>query len=109
LGLLDGMFESSDESLEKILVSLQNPENVSMQTEIQRPVILTQLETLADWIALEGDLDTANFIRSFVKEYRINMVSFNRQSRQEIVSAVAEGLKEQRSVGSKLASPQPTE
>lgn len=101
--MFDGLFQVDDNSFEKILVSLiADDENIAMKTDIQKPLALTKLEVLADWLELENLPDSAKLIRTFVKSYRINRVSNQRKSRQEVIHALTEGMKEDKSIGEKL-------
>lgn len=104
-----GLFEVDDESFEKILITMLDEENVSMKTEIQRPLRMTQFEILSDLLKSEGLIESANLIDNFAHKYRINMVSNKRKSRQEIIQALTEGLKEERTAGEKLMSPKESE
>jgi DNA-directed RNA polymerase alpha subunit len=91
-----------EQSPMQILNSLQDKENVEMQTEIQQPLNLTRLETLAKWCGDEKATDSKATLLEFVKDYRINMVSFDRKSRKEIITALTESIKEERRLSDKL-------
>jgi hypothetical protein len=91
-----------EQSPMQILNSLQDKENVEMQTEIQQPLNLTRLETLAKWCGDEKAPDSQTTLMTFVNDYRINMVSFDRKSRKEIITALTESIKEERKLSDKL-------
>jgi len=91
-----------EQSPMQILNSLQDKENVEMQTEIQQPLNLTRLETLAKWCGDEKAFDCQTTLNTFVYDYRINMVSFDRKSRKEIITALTESIKEERKLSDKL-------
>ena len=91
-----------EQSPMQILNSLQDKENVEMQTEIQQPLNLTRLETLAKWCGDEKAFDSQATLNTFVYDYRINMVSFDRKSRKEIITALTESIKEERKLTDKL-------
>jgi hypothetical protein len=111
---LDDLFQTSDESFEKILLTMLDEKGISTKTEIHKPLNLTRLETIAQWLRIEATsaspeeaielIACAELIEGFVKKYRINMVSFNRKSRLEVIQALTEGLKEERSLADKLIS-----
>jgi hypothetical protein len=98
-----------EQSPMQILNSLQDKENVEMQTEIQQPLNLTRMETLAEWCHDENAFISENTLLNFVNKFRINMVSFNRQSRKEVISALTESIKEERRLSEKLLSVPTTE
>jgi len=104
-GMFDDLLRTEEESFEKILISLLEEDNVAMKTEIQKPLNLTRLECLAGWLKAEKMKKSAKLIETFVLSYRINMVSNKRQSRKEIIAALTEGLKEERSATEKLTQP----
>jgi hypothetical protein len=93
-----------EQSPMQILNSLQDKENVEMQTEIQQPLNLTRLETLAKWCGDEKAFESQTTLTQFAKDFRVNMVSFNRQSRKEIITALTEALEDERRLSEKLMS-----
>jgi len=101
--MLQGLLSTDEESFEKIVLEMLNPDDVEMKTEVHSPVALTQLEVMAIWYDFEHVPECAKLIRDFCRLYRINMVSFNRQSRKEIKEILTEGLKRERTIGEKLA------
>lgn len=118
---LDGLFQTQDDSLEKILLKMIDEVGVSMKTHIKNPLCLTKLETLAEIFKLESvNLSNGEDVREeakeiheilvlFIKMYRINMVSYDRKSREEITRAI-EGLeRKDRSLADRLMSKEPRE
>lgn len=104
-GILDDLMTYDEESYQKILLSLMaNDENISMKTEIQRPLNLTRLVTFAFWLNMEGEPDAAQAVELFVNKYQVFMVSNQRKSREEIIRALTEAVKEDRTAMEKLAS-----
>jgi len=103
--MLDELIEDSSESYETILLSLMDKSNISMKTEIHRPLALTQLNTVANWLKSEGLVQEANMIYSYIEKYLEYMVSFDRKARTEIIAALTEGLKRQMSLSEKLTRP----
>lgn len=75
---------------------------VSMKTHIKNPLALTKLEILAEAFRLEGAIEIHEILSTFIRMYRINMVSYDRKSREEITRAI-EGLeRKDRSIADKL-------
>lgn len=100
--MLDELIEDSSESYETILLSLMDKSNISMKTEIHRPVALTQLNAIADWLKAEGMLKEAKIIYNYIEKYLEFMVSYDRKARTEVIAALTEGLKRQMSLTEKL-------
>jgi len=94
------------ESLNKILLAMLNDENLELKTEIRNPLAVTQLVLLGKWLKLEGFEDCEKLINAFVLEYRTNMVSNNRMSREEVTTCIAERIKREPTVGEKLVGKQ---
>ena len=90
--------------MQKILVSLMDPNNIKMKTEISLPMPMAQLVILASVLEKEGVPDLPEIMREFVKEYLILQVSHNREGRKEIIAALTEGLKEERKLRDKLTT-----
>jgi len=104
-GLLDELLVDKEESLEKILVALLDDENIEMKTEIQKPLNLTRLKVLSVWLKNHDMTKSAQMIDSFIAYYLVYMVSKGRMSRKEIISALTDGLKEERGFKQKLFAP----
>ena len=100
--MLDGLLEDNGESYETILLEMMNKDNIVMKTEIHKPVALTKLEILADWIKSEGMRKPSKVIKNFDIKYLEHMVSFQRKGRTEVFGALTEGLKRQMSLTEKL-------
>jgi hypothetical protein len=79
--------------------------NVAMKTDINQPLNLSRLEILAQMFEDEGLPRCALIIRQFVVLYRINRVSFKRQSRKEIIKALIGIDDSERTLNQKLSSP----
>ena len=102
--MLEGLIQTQDETLEKILLKMIDEKGVPMKTHIKNPLALSKLELLAKVLRLEGAIDVADILDAFIQMYRVNMVSFDRKSRTEIISAI-EGLKrDERTLADKLIS-----
>lgn len=77
-----------EEDVIKVIQLLtKNDENLPLKTEIDNPLLMTAIDVLTDNIEkkLPDSYKTAN---SFRQWYRINMVSKNRKSRQELIEAL---------------------
>lgn len=113
----EGLFQTQDETLEKILLKMIDENGVAMKTHIRNPLCLTKLEVFAEVFKLESTnteyplevreeaKEIFDILTVFIKMYRVNMVSFDRKSREEITRAI-EGLKHDsdRSLADKLVS-----
>jgi len=85
-----------EESVEHILSRLMQADgDIAMKTELNRPLNIVKLQTLANWLKEEKMLTTAKLIDQFVKDYMLDMVSNGRQGRKEIVRALQERLKDE--------------
>lgn len=98
------MFQKSDETFEKILVNMLDPKDAATKTEIHNPLGLAKLASLADALEAEGLDLPAKTIRSFIDHYLIYMISHDRKSRTEIIQALSEAFKRERSMAEKLTS-----
>jgi len=101
-GVLEGMTELEETSINKILTSLIDGKNVELKTEINNPLGMAQLKILAKALKDEKMDTCSNTIIGFINDLNIFMVSFKRQSRKEIIAAVTEGLKQERDLPEKL-------
>ena len=101
--IFDGLIPIQEkDSLEQILNNMLDADNVEMKTEIQKPTNLTKLWILAEWLETENCPDTAALIKLYILQFRINMVSFKRKSRAEIIAALTPGLQQERTISEKL-------
>ena len=103
--MLDELVRIEEESYQKILSDMLSEEHIKTKTEIRKPLAMTRLEMSGVWLESEGMTESAKFIELFAEKFRINMISNNRQSRKEIIQALTEGLKQERTMGEKLTSP----
>lgn len=82
-----------------------DPKSVAPKTEIEVPLALAQLKTIAVILRQDGYPDLADIIEEFIGSYLVYMISRNREGRREIIQALTEGLKEDRALREKLTSP----
>ena len=103
--LFSRMSQNERESVETILISLlDDSTGLGMKTDLEMPLAVTRLEIIAFWGDLEGATDDAKTLREFSRLYKVNRVSHDRQSREEIVKAVSElHKKEDRTLGQRLS------
>lgn len=71
------------------------PDNIELKTELHNPQAVTSLTTLAKWCEMEGCTKTAYIIKGYLTNYRIDMASNKRKSREEVVDAIT-GLRKHR-------------
>jgi len=78
------IFENVDEDVIKFLKDfLASDKNISLKTELNNVEAITLLEVLADYYS---DIEVVkNILQKFILYYKINMVSYKRQSRKEFV------------------------
>ena len=107
MGILDKLIPIQEkDSLQQILNNMIDIDNVAMKTQIQKPSNLTKLAILSKWIRSEQCPDTSDLLDIYITEYRINMVSYNRQSRKEVIAALTSGLQQERNIQEKLTEVQ---
>jgi len=100
-----GMQQLEDETVEKIVVSMLNPENVEMKTRVGVPLALSRMELMGTWYEIEGFPDAKKVVDAFCKFLRVNEVSLDGKSREEIVRILSEAMKQERSLQDKLTAP----
>ena len=102
-GIIPGLFESQEEnSFHKILTDLIDSENVALKTEIANPLAVAQLKIIAISLQNEALEQSSAVILEFIEWFLTYMVSYDRKSRTEIIAALTEGLKAERTLGDKL-------
>lgn len=81
---------------EKVIASaLVSGEDAEVKTEIRNPLAMSAIDVAVEWLKDEfGDgsevlLTEADVADLFGSWYRINMISFDRKSRDEVVKAVS--------------------
>lgn len=102
-----GMQQLEDETVEKIVVSMLNPENVEMKTRVAVPLALSRMELMGTWYEIEGFPDAKKVVDAFCKFFRVNEVSLDGKSREEIVRILSEAMKQERSLQDKMTAPPP--
>ena len=95
MGMMDDLIPVEDESVEKVLVRLMEPDGIALKTDLPNPMNCVKLATLANWLRQEAMVDSAELIDTFIRCYMEDMVSNKRLGRGEIVRALQERLKEE--------------
>lgn len=107
IDVFKGMQQLEEETVEKIVVNMLNPENVEMKTRVGVPLALSRLELMGTWYEIENLPISKKVIDIFCKFLRVNEVSLDGKSREEIVRILSEAIKQERSMQDRLASPPP--
>lgn len=88
-GIDDDMEEILEESLQDVLLDLQDSsKNLELKTHILKPKDLASLKILSKYLKSLGLFGSSELIKKFIKIYFEYMVSFNRESRKEIIKAI---------------------
>ena len=100
--------EDSDITLQQILNALISyDKNLDLKTEIHRPKSLAGLNVVQQYLKQKGFVKSADTIGLFLDVYLKYMVSYKRQSRNEIVKAFqfsSEAIKTTLSISDKLTT-----
>ena len=93
--LIKGMKPEADLSFEKILNNLlDGGQNLALKTEIHNPKDLTSLQMQGEFLTQVNMRKSGKNIKKWIDIYLANMVSYKRQSREE-VSHVLASLREE--------------
>lgn len=88
--VFDELVPSDDISLQQILNNLlDGKHNLDLKTQIIKPKDLASLKILAELLGKLKYPKCEMIIENFIKTYLRYMVSFERQSRKEIIKAVS--------------------
>lgn len=88
--VFDELTEGNDISLQQILNNLlDGKHNLDLKTQIIKPKILASLKVFAELLGKIKYPKSQTVLESFIKTYLRYMVSFDRQSRKEIIKAVS--------------------
>lgn len=102
--MFEGLEKFDDESIHKFIGALLDAKDVDTKTEIENPLNMARLIGIAEWLEAYEMNKPAKFLRAFIKSYNTFMISKDRKSRQEVVSVLGEGMKEERRMRDKLTS-----
>ena len=103
--LFDGMIPIEEETPEHILAGLINPENIGMKSRIPNPLALTQFEMYGVWAEMDVGPKTKEVFEKFADFFRTNGISQDGERVKEIVQALSERIKQERSASEKLTAP----
>ena len=88
--IIKGMKPEADLSFEKILNNmLDGGQNLALKTEIHNPKDLTSLEIHGEFLTQVNMRKSGKNIKKWIDIYLGNMVSYKRQSREEVAHVLA--------------------
>lgn len=88
--VFDELIPSDDISLQQILNNLlDGKHNLDLKTQIIKPKVLASLKVFAELLGKLKYKHSQTVLETFIKTYLRYMVSFERQSRKEIIKAVS--------------------
>ena len=85
--------DDGEDILSMAIRELFSDENIPLKTEIPNPQALTGLQCVSRLLKTNGHEELGVMISDYIDDYRINMVSYNRKSRSEVVTALSEVVK----------------
>lgn len=71
----------------KLPSELFTKNNIDVKTEISNPISITTLEIMSEYLK-DYSPTISNYIKQYVKRFKINMVSYKRKSREEFVDSL---------------------
>ena len=84
------LIETTDISLQQILNNLlDGSQNLDLKTQIIKPKQLASLKVFSELIAKFKYSKSSKILEGFIKVYLRYMVSYERQSRKEIIKAIS--------------------
>jgi hypothetical protein len=92
--LFEELIESKETRLEDILSNLINKDNIELKTEIHNPLTISVLDVLAISLKNHNLNISSELLSNFLLWFRINMISYKRLSRHEIIKGII-GLREE--------------
>jgi len=104
IAIIEGMENYEESNTFKVLDSMLDDKNVITKTELDNPLNMARLFLIADWIDVPNISKPSKAIRDFANKYMTLMISKNRKSRSEVISVLAETMKEERNMKQKLTS-----
>jgi hypothetical protein len=105
VGMFDGMIPIEEETPEHILAGLIDPENIGMKSRIPNPLVLTQFEMMGVWAGIDDYPKTKKVFEQFAEFFRTNGISQDGERVKEIVQALSERIKQERTATEKLTAP----
>lgn len=93
MSLLDDFVESDDISFQQILNNmLDGTKNLDLKSHIYKPKELASLMTLSKYLKTLGYKKSHRLIKDFIGYFLRYMVSYKRESRKEIIKAIAPNI-----------------
>jgi hypothetical protein len=74
-----------EEKTKELALELFNSQNINLKTEYTNPEKIAVMQVIAEYV---DDVEASEIIKSFIKFFSINMVSFKRKSRREFVQSI---------------------
>jgi len=88
--IFNELIESTDISLQQILNNLlDGSQNLDLKTQILKPKQLASLKVFSELIGKFNYSKSSLILNDFIKVYLRYMVSYERQSRKEIIKAIS--------------------
>jgi hypothetical protein len=100
----EGLTTMETDSMQKILVSMMDTKGIETKTEVEVPMALAQLHTMAMVLESAGVTELAQIIKDHIIKYLTYQVSRDREGRKEVFGAITEGIKEERKLRDKLTT-----
>lgn len=91
---LEELFKGHDKTPEMILSELIDSHDIEMKTEIAQPINLAKLYVVAECLIADGCEGAGQRIKDFISRYLLYQVSYNRQSRKEVIEALIARMNE---------------
>lgn len=91
----DDLTEINDLTFKEILNNLLDDDNLELKTHIFKPKQLASLDMFANLLNNCNFKKAGGVIKDFIKVYLTYMVSYNRESRKEIIKALTHLLEEE--------------
>lgn len=93
-GFFEAMIPGDDLSSERILDKLTTVDkNIAVKTELVNPLSIARLQAYAKWCKNEEMTIASNIITDFIKDYMVDMISYKRKGRLEIIHAISEKIR----------------
>jgi hypothetical protein len=96
-------------SVENILAQMLKTEDIEMKTEIRDPHALAGLWIVAQRLDNAGLPKCGQLIREWIEKDLLYMVSYDRKRAQEIIQAVTDTIKHNRTITQTMMGPPPGE
>ena len=92
--MLDELMPDPEITQEQILEHLLTPDDIQLKTDLRDPLTVTRMQTHTMMSMDKGFTRCADLTATIVDNYMLNMVSYKRQSRGEVVTVLSEKLRQ---------------